>query len=376
MRMRGGVRRFQDGGVNPALQRPQRPQAWAPATINGASISNLPIPPGTTNTPAPGGGGASFAPAQNPGSMASVLSQMNSNPNSGVTPPAAPGGGAPGLDPQAIQQALQQRHMNGGMPPQMQGAPGTPPGMPPGPPLQQSLAGAPPMPGPPPGGPPPMPPGAGAPPGAGMPPGLPPGMNPQMNPQVAAMMAQRMGGAPQRPMPPGAMPGMAKGGAVDGDAKEKKSRRKFGAKEEAAEDIPEAPAKKAKGGPIKHRKPKAKAMPVPMTPGGDQDSIPAPPPPGLAAGPAAGPPPPAGPPPGMKKGGKLKKKAKAAHAHKKPVRKAKGGECEKMAAGGAMKVRRGFPNVNAAPKKKAYAQGGKVRGAGAATKGTRFQGIF
>ena len=236
----------------------------------------------------------------------------------------------------------------------------------------------------PPGGAPPMPPGAGAPPGAGMPPGVPPGMNPQMNPQVAAMIAQRMGGAPpQRPMPPGAMPaaslqGKAKGGAVDdGDAKEKKSRRKFGAKEEAAEDIPEAPAKKAKGGAIKHRKPKAKAAPIPMTPG-DQDSIPASLPPGLAAaaGPAAGPPPPAGPPPGLKKGGKLKKKAKAAHAHKKPVRKAKGGECDKMAAGGAMKVRRGFPNVNAAPKKKGYAQGGKVRGAGAATKGTRFQGIF
>ena len=209
----------------------------------------------------------------------------------------------------------------------------------------------------------PLPPGAGAPPG--------------MDPSTMARMAQsaRMGGQQ--------LPAMAKGGPVgDGDADDapKKSKRKFGAKEETAEDIPEV-VKKAKGGAIKHRKPKAakKAAPaIPMTPGEDQD--PAPPPPGVLAalGGTAGPPPPgpgpAGPPPpGMKKGGKAKAKAKKP---KKIERKAKGGACDKMAAGGAMKVRRGFPNVKAAPGKKAYAQGGKVRGAGAATKGTRFQGIF
>lgn len=187
---------------------------------------------------------------------------------------------------------------------------------------------------------------------------------------MAAMMQAR--GATPTPVP------MAKGGAVDGDVEAKKPRRKFGAKEEAAEDLPEAPAKKAKGGAIKHRKPKAKKLvvPVPMTPGGDEDEGA---PPNLAAiagaGPSAAPAPaPAGPPPpGMKKGGKTKGKGKKA---KKVERKAKGGAtCDKMAAGGAMKVRRGFPNVNAAPKKK-FAQGGKVRGAGAATKGTRFAGIF
>jgi hypothetical protein len=262
----------------------------------------------------------------------------------------------------------------------------------------------------------PLPPGAGMPPGGG----------PQMNPQIAAMLQARM--AQQNALGGGApMPnvGMAKGGAVDDgdadDAPKKKSGRRFGAKEAAAEDIPEA---KKKGGAIKRRKPKAPKLAVPMTPGGDASDQ-GPPPDVLAAlsgaggaapgpaGPApAGPPPPGPPPPGMKKGGnfiqaaikkpgalhkdlgvpqgkKIPEKKLAAAAKKsgkvgqrarfaetlKGLRKNKGGKCEKMAAGGAMKVRRGFPNVNPAPKGK-YAQGGKIRGVGAATKGTRFQGIF
>jgi hypothetical protein len=73
------------------------------------------------------------------------------------------------------------------------------------------------------------------------------------------------------------------------------------------------------------------------------------------------------------KGGKLGKRARTAEMLK-GLKKNKGGACDKMAAGGAMKVRRGFPNVNAPPKK--FASGGKIRGCGAATKGTRFQGIF
>jgi len=223
------------------------------------------------------------------------------------------------------------------------------------------------------------------PPGAGMPPG---GGGPPQGPGVPYLQMLAAQGKLPTPTPvnPNAPPSpMAKGGVIEeGDAPAKKgvkSVRRFGAKDKAAEDLPEAPAKKAKGGAIKHRKPKAPkkvAVAVPMTPGGDEDPGP---PPNLQAiaGPGPGPagpaPAPAGPPPpGMKKGGK------AAHAHKKKAkakkveRKNKGGEC-KMAAGGAMKVRRGFPNVNAAPKKK-FANGGKVRGAGAATKGTRFAGIF
>jgi hypothetical protein len=133
--------------------------------------------------------------------------------------------------------------------------------------------------------------------------------------------------------------------------------------------------KLAKGGVLR-RKPKAvkrKAPPVPMPPP-DEDDAALP-----AAGPGPGGPPIAaqGPvmPPGlggMKKGGKIKKAKGGAFK--------KGGECvadkdkDKMAAGGAAKQRKGFPNTMGAPKR--MASGGSVRGAGAAQRGTNFSGIY
>jgi hypothetical protein len=48
---------------------------------------------------------------------------------------------------------------------------------------------------------------------------------------------------------------------------------------------------------------------------------------------------------------------------------------KKFAAGGAAKERKGFPNT-LKPPRKGYAEGGKVRGAGAAERGTRFSGIY
>lgn len=73
------------------------------------------------------------------------------------------------------------------------------------------------------------------------------------------------------------------------------------------------------------------------------------------------------------KGGKLGKRANLAKTLNK-LRKNKGGKCEKMAAGGAAKQRKGFPNTMAPPKR--LASGGKVRGCGAATKGCTFSGIY
>jgi hypothetical protein len=72
-------------------------------------------------------------------------------------------------------------------------------------------------------------------------------------------------------------------------------------------------------------------------------------------------------------GGKLGERARLAQTLK-GFKKAKGGDCDKMAAGGAAKVRRGFPDTNPAPKK--LAAGGQVRGAGAAQRGVRFSGIY
>jgi hypothetical protein len=82
-----------------------------------------------------------------------------------------------------------------------------------------------------------------------------------------------------------------------------------------------------------------------------------------------------------KKPGKLGKRARLAETLEKlrPKKKAKGGECkpDKMAAGGAAKQRRGFPKTEAPPKKaRRFAEGGKVRGCGAAQKGCTFSGVF
>lgn len=52
----------------------------------------------------------------------------------------------------------------------------------------------------------------------------------------------------------------------------------------------------------------------------------------------------------------------------------KGGECDKMAAGGAAKERKGFPNTIPPPKR--MATGGGVRGTGIAQRGTHFSGIY
>lgn len=197
-------------------------------------------------------------------------------------------------------------------------------------------------------------------------------------------MQARAAGAPP-------VTGMARGGRVKG-----------GFKAGPAENVPEPPKKKAAA--VKHRKPPAAPPPAPPPMDGPPDTPDVPPSAGMA-------PPMGAPPPGMKKGGKFIQKmnlkkgalhkqlgipedktipkktlAKAADKGGKlgkrarvaetlgKLRKAKGGKCDKMAAGGAMKVRRGFPNVTPAPKK--YAEGGKIRGCGAATKGCRFQGIF
>lgn len=375
MRMRGGVRRFQTGGVNPAM-------------------------------PAGGAGTGPFAAGA---------------PANGL-------GAAPGLNPQAIQQALQQRRSMAGGPP----APGAPAGAPAaGWPGTQGMppAGGPPGAGMPPGVGGPPPPGAGMPPQGAPPQGMPPGgmpMRPGMGPPPAAAApaaavpaaAQSAGVNPALVRPPG----MAHGGEVseDGDKGARKTKRFSEFKTKAAEDIPEV-EKKAKGGAIKRRKPPAprakKALPPPPPPQlgeDDEPDLPPPPPPSIGGGPVSAP-----PPPGMKKGGKWiqdmhmkegalhknlgvpedkkipKKKLNAAakkggkvgeraRAAKTLGKFAKGGKssCDKMAAGGAAKVRRGFPNVNKAPGKMAaggpvrLAAGGKVRGCGAATKGCNFSGVY
>ena len=311
--------------------QPQSLQAAAQA----AGLPGLPAspPPNAGPTyPQPGGGSITpFTPNQSIGQiLQGMQGQYGAPPNAGptITPFNA--------SAQDMQNALQsQAQQLQAPPPQASSFFGIP--------FPQSQPAAPPS------APPAMPvrPGPVAPPAA---------TTPAAPPAAAADPATIANSMRRRPG------GMATGGAVEEEGGKKK-KRQFGAKEEAAEDIP-AFEKKAKGGAIKHRRPPKLKAPVPMTPGGDEVDIPPP-----AAAAAAGPPPPGPPPPGLKKGGKLKKK-KA-----KTIRKAKGGKCEKMAAGGAMKVRRGFPNVNAAPKKK-FAEGGKVRGCGAATKGTKFSGIY
>jgi hypothetical protein len=301
------------------------------------------------------------------------------------------------------------------------------------------------------------------------------GLNPAMIQQMARMrgMQGAPGGGgmlPQAaapvipaapvPAPPagnaalmGGIPAMARGGRVrrdDGDA----------------DDMPVT--KKAKGGVLRRRPPKPPKMKkavatAPPVPDELDDTAP-------ATAPAAAPPAPPSPVPAMplrrggkfiqeaikkpgalrksldvKKGEKIpeKKLASAAHAPGKlgkrarfaefldkvrPGKKAKGGacddkdkmgkggECKKMAAGGAAKDRRGFPNVIKPPAPKiaaakggkraaepgsprtggdpgkagarkgiarkgarfigTFAEGGKVRGCGAAEKGCKFSGIY
>jgi hypothetical protein len=208
-----------------------------------------------------------------------------------------------------------------------------------------------------------------------------------MSPGAFQQWLLAQGGAPVPGLPQGGpAPGFAKGGAVavedtegDGPTVKTKRQRQWGDVGKHAEDLP--PEKKAKGGAIKRRRPvpakgkedkgdktDKKKLPVPMVT--DDDMNPPPPAAAAAAAPAiapavappVAPPPPAGPPPVMKEGGKVEEKNQ-------------GGACkDKMAAGGVAKVRHGFPKTLAKPKK--FAQGGTVRGCGAATKGKNFSGIY
>jgi len=130
------------------------------------------------------------------------------------------------------------------------------------------------------------------------------------------------------------------------------------------EDKAEEPVAKKKGGKVLVKKPAGKpkvsiavALKKPTStpsPYDYEDSE------GTAPSPGPGPAAAAAPPP-MKKGGKF------------GLRKNKGGSCEKMAAGGAAKVRKGFPNTKGTKK---MAHGGKVRGCGIAKRGTSFSGVF
>jgi hypothetical protein len=177
-----------------------------------------------------------------------------------------------------------------------------------------------------------------------------------MNPAMQQYLAS-MGGA-MGPM------GFAEGGSVS----------TFDSTKAAPGNLPthSGKAKLAKGGVLR-RKPKAvkaKLAAAPQPPPDDDAEAPV----GLPAA-APGPPLPGGMPgpPGMKKGGKFAKGGKCVSDTDKDGMK-KGGECDKMAAGGAAKQRRKFPNTISPPKK--MASGGHVRGAGIAQRGTNFSGIY
>jgi hypothetical protein len=238
-------------------------------------------------------------------------------------------------------------------------------------------------------------------------PGLAAGQN-QLQQGLAAGALQGMqipgGGAP-----PIGGPGLpfAKGGKVDPEgetlAKKRRPDRQWGDTSQDAENLPPVPMKKAKGGAALTRKPKAPAVsiaivnkkrPVPTPSPYDMEDD-ASQPPVMAGGgqwiQGAIKKPGAlhkqlGVPQGEKipakklaaaagKGGKLGQRARLAQTLK-GMHKNKGGKCDKMAAGGAAKQRKGFPNTQAPTKPKAFAAGGKVRGCGVATKGCGFSGIF
>jgi len=390
------------GVVNPQAAMTQRmpPAAGVPgsgwagpggnpqAAAQGAMSAAMPPPGGGMMAPnaawGPGAAGIgpmppgmSISPMANPNPMAALASMQG-----------APGGGASGITPftpppGAMNQALAQ--MGGAMPPGLAqpGAGGAAP---------VGMFGAPP---------PLFAPGAAAPVAA------PPGAMPPM-------AARRPMGLPGR--------GFAKGGKV----------RQFNSTDAAAENLPTHPGKEkiAKGGVLR-RKPKRVAEPVP-TPAPESPSTP--PPSGgvpmLAKGgkwiKSAIKKPGAlhkqlGVPQGEKipagklakaaeSGGKLGQRARLAKTLKgfakggvcKECGKSHGGECrmakggishfdstkpapgnlatrkraDKFAQGGAAKERKDFPNTNPPPKKTRYADGGKVRGGGAATKGLHFSGIY
>lgn len=316
-RPRGSMRAL---GTGPNTSAPSwGPNALPPAVPTGAAGPTPRPPMAAPQGPPPGG-----IPA--------------------VGPPPAPAGPPPG--------AASLGPMAGGAPPQaaMQGMPpgGAPGGMPPG--------GIPP--GPPPG----VAPGAPGPggPAASAIQGL------QANP-AAAMQQQQALQQALAARSGVAQPAFRKGGKVavedvEGDSpRAKRSKdREWGDVGKPAEDLPPEPEKKAKGGVLRKRATDKKKVsgppvpkkkpPVPMVTDEDMDA----PPPSVAAAPAPPPAPaPAAAPPGM----------------------AKGGKCDKMAAGGVAKIRRGFPNTKVT-KTKRMATGGSVRGCGVASRGKGFSGVY
>jgi hypothetical protein len=166
---------------------------------------------------------------------------------------------------------------------------------------------------------------------------------------------------------------MAKGGKVRD--------RQWGDDGKAADDVPPAPIKKAKGGkaPLT-RKPKGLSVAIAIGKDKKKPPVSTPSPYDYEDDEGTAPPPTAAAAPPMAKGGKVAiKKAKGGDLKVKlakggKVKKNRGGKCEKMAAGGAAKQRKGFPNTLPPPKK--LAAGGKVRGCGVATKGCNFSGIY
>lgn len=464
MRLKGGVRRFQDGGANfAATQNP----GWAAimgspqmqANLAAARSPNQPTsatsgwqPPtgGPQATPAQlaaAGGGNTFAPTPQ---QISAMRGAGINPGGAVpggSPAASPGAaaaaGAAQMSPQqqaAMQQFMQQRAAAGaqqgaGVNPQQQmmmrgagvNAPNNP--MPPAGganPQAAQLAARGAMPMPAQGGGPASPMGAGTlaglqPGGGGMPPGgssfgaapgggPPPGggmwtgggqaPTPSMTGQAALnAAAQRSGVSPQQlssyfQQQAG---GMAKGGRVKGGSGSMQAAKGTGSSFNSTKAAPgnlatrPGKAKMAEGGAVEgapkkkkksvlHRKPHKKAAaegppPVPIYDTEDAGDGGQPPTPSFTGGPgpqgptptpAPGPP---APPPAMRKGGACEDKDKDGMA--------KGGECDKMAAGGVAKVRKGFPDtIKGSKKKMKFASGGRVRGTGAAQRGTKFSGIF
>jgi hypothetical protein len=340
------------GGPPPGAIQPLAGGPGAPGMQNAALAGmNAPPPPGGASLGALGGPPPPMPP-----------------PGMGAASSLGPPAGAPGMQNAALAGML------GGMG-------GPPPG---GPGMQNALAAMQ-------GGPPPMPPlGGGA------------SFAPMPNPGLGAPggfggpAPGAMGYMGRRGLPAGAGLGTSmrparpykKGGAID--------------VEKSADGLPPALVKKAKG--VLTRKPKGPAVsiailnkkkpPVPTPSPYDMEDEGSPAPMMAKGGKfiqSAIKKPGAlhkqlGVPQGQKipakklaaaagKGGKLGQRARFAQTLK-GLHKNKGGKCDKMAAGGAAKQRKGFPNTEAPSKPKTFASGGKVRGCGVAQRGCGFSGIY
>jgi hypothetical protein len=405
--------KFQAGGVNPTVTpgirnfRRARMLGVDPATVAGDAAAGP--PPAASPSGFPSGFLSSAPPSAGAASLARLAAPSGGfwGPG-GAPPPGAMGpppgvGGPPSGFPSGFLSAPGTGPVPGGPPPG-----GPPPGAIATPPGGSSMVGMPAaggssnmaldsstsnpqqmlaamqgqmrgMGGPPPGA---MGPGAGGPPPGGMAgpgQGLPPGM-------IAALLQKIQGAGPGGLqagfMPPGGgmpvgapppAPPMATGGPVP------YRKGGFANTDATAENLPPAPVKKARAaftrkpkGPaiaiaITHKKPAPVSTPSPYDYENDEGTAPPPPAPPMAKGGAAT---------AKAKGGTIKKN-KGGECDEKMakggIKKAKGG-VTKLAAGGAAKQRRGFPNTLPPPKR--LASGGTVRGCGAATKGRNFSGIY